>query len=252
MPKPMTLAKRCAGDDILAVVQSLRVDPPLTSGPESKKLLRMLGKSTCPEGLLLWAAMYGSLEMKCAVANNPVASLDIVSTLFMDAVAAPWYVISLLGRDDIFRSFVTDVFSVSPGLSEAESLELLIQQRHSQGLDKKWESYIPKQGSSKVLQAELVRILWRFGRTLNYCVAYKLDYDDEMFLTLNAALDLLENISFTSKCILRACLRWSQLIQRGGSVKVPDGGYERYDLVEVPVSAFLLHMQDPLPFQATY
>lgn len=252
MPKPMTLAKRCAGDDILAVVQSLRVDPPLTSGPESKKLLRMLGKSTCPEGLLLWAAMYGSLEMKCAVANNPVASLDIVSTLFMDAVAAPWYVISLLGRDDIFRSFVTDVFSVSPGLSEAESLELLIQHRHSQGLDKKWESYIPKSGSSEVMQAELVRILWRFGRTLNYCVAYKLDYDDEMFLTLNAALDLLENISFTSKCILRACLRWSQLIQRGGSVKVPDGGYERYDLVEVPVSAFLLHMQDPLPFQATY
>jgi len=252
MPKQMTLAKRCAGADILAVVQSLRVDPPLTSGPESKKLLRTLEKSTCPEGLLLWAAMYGSIEMKCAVANNPVASLDIVSTLIVDTHAAPWYVISLLGRDDIFKSFVSDVFKGYPRFSEAETLEVLIQECYAAGLDKKWESHIPKQGSSKVLQAELVRILWRFGRTLNYCVAYKLDYDDEMFLTLNAALDLLDNISFTSKCILRACLRWSQLIQRGGSVKVPDGGYERYDLVEVPVSAFLLHMQDPLPFQATY
>lgn len=66
----------------------------------------------------------------------------------------PWYVISLLGRDDIFKSFVSDVFKGYPRFSEAETLEVLIQECYAAGLDKKWESHIPKQGSSKVLQAE--------------------------------------------------------------------------------------------------
>jgi len=252
MAKKPTLEQRAAGDDLVAVVRSLRADSPALTDPERKKLLKSLAKESCPQGLLLWAAMCGTVEMKSVVANSPSAGPEVLTALVLDADSAPWYIVDLLKREDTLRAFITDVFRDESPFVDAESLEELIDICRSSDADAKWKSQIPPKGSCKLMQPELIRIMWRFGRTLNYRVAYKLDYDDEMFNTLDASIEALDGISLLTKAILRACLRWSQLTQRGGRSTPPDGGFERYDLVEIVVAAYLARVKDPVPFVAAY
>lgn len=252
MAKKLTLEQRATGDDLVAVVRNLRADPPPSTGPETKKLLKSLAKEACPQGLLLWAAMCGTVEMKSVVASNHSAGPEVLNALVLDADAAPWYVVSLLEREDVLRKLISEAFGDLSPFVDAESLEDLLDACRSSDVEAKWKSQIPPQGSCTVMQPELIRILWRFGRTLNYCVAYKLDYDDEMFNTLDASIEALDGISLLTKSILRACLRWSQLIQRGGQSTPPHGGFERYDLVEIVVAAYLTRVTNPVPFTATY
>lgn len=252
MAKKLTLEQRATGEDLVAVVRNLRADSPASTDPERKKLLKSLAKESCPQGLLLWAAICGTVEMKSVVASNPSAGPEVLTALVLDAEAAPWYVVSLLEREDILRTVISEAFRDEPPFVDAESLEELIDACRSSDAEAKWKDQIPPQGSCKVMQPELIRILWRFGRTLNYCVAYKLDYDEEMFNTLDASIEALDGISLLTKSILRACLRWSQLIQRGGRSTPSHGGFERYDLVEIVVAAYLTRVMDPVPFAATY
>lgn len=252
MAKKLTLEQRGTGEDLVAVVRNLRADSPAPTDPEKKKLLKSLAKESCPQGLLLWAAMCGTIEMKGVVASNPSAGPEALGALMLDVDAAPWYIMNVLEREDVLRAFISEVFGDEPPFVDVESLEELIDACRSSDMELKWKSQIPPQGSCKVMQPELIRILWRFGRTLNYCVAYKLGYDDEMFNTLDASIEALDGISLLTKSILRACLRWSQLIQRGGRSTPPHGGFERYDLVEIVVAAYLTRVTDAVSFAATY
>lgn len=94
----------------------------------------------------------------------------------------------------------------------------------------------------------MIRILLRFGNTLNYCTAYTLDYDDKMFIVLNSALDQIAGLSLFSKNILRAFLRWSQIKQRGRYAQLPKSLIERDYPVNIVLDVFLRKFPDPIPF----
>lgn len=247
-----SLVSRCNSNDLVEVVKSLRADPPVLTDVDKKKLKRLLGQPTVPKGLLLWVALCGPIEMKQVVAKNISASLIVLEALLMDAEAAPFYVFDILARDDIYAAFISDVFSDEPQYSDAENLEELIYKSISTDADNAWKELIPKNGSCNILQAELIRILWRFGRTLNNMIAYQLHYDDKMFCVLFSAVDSLSQASTFSKNVLKAFLRWSQIKQRGGSEAeaLPSHGYERFDPVNLVVDIFLRKFKEPIPFNS--
>jgi hypothetical protein len=245
----MTLEQRCKGDDIAGIVKSLRMNPPEQTDPEQKKLIKLLGKKTCPSGLLMWAALCGSIEMKQSVAKNPSINQLTCDALIMDAEQAPWYVFTLLENEAVFVRFMQDIYGIDCPYPDALTVNELFDETETCYQEDKWKELIPEQGECEILQAELIRILWRFGRTLNYGVAYTVDYDDEMFIVLNAALDRITEIGLFGRNVLRAFLRWSQIIQRGSDSKLPESNYiERYYPVNIVVDVFLRKFSDPIPF----
>lgn len=237
--------------DISAVVMDLRRDPPVQTGDEGKRLLKRLAKASCPIGMQMWAALFGTIDMKLTVARNASATTCVHDALMLDAESAPWYVFDVLAHEGVFLNFMRDVYGSEAPYPDAENLEDLISGSMSTELEKQWAQLIPKQGHCETMQSELVRILWRFGRTLNYMVAYKLHYDDQMFIVLNAAVDSIEGISVFSRNVLRAFLRWSQLKQRSGGRLVPSHGYERYDPVNVVVDVYLRKFKQGVPFDGS-
>jgi len=247
-----SLVSRCNSNDLVEVVKSLRADPPVLTDVDKMKLKRLLGQPTVPQGLLLWVALCGPIEMKQIVAKNISASLMVLKALVMDAEAAPFYVFDILARDDIYAAFISDVFIGESPYSDAENLEELIYNSISTDADNAWKELIPKNGSCNILQAELIRILWRFGRTLNHMIAYQLHYDDKMFCVLFSAVDSLSQTSTFSKNVLKAFLRWSQVKQRGGSEAeaLPSHGYERFDPVNLVIDIFLRKFKEPIPFNS--
>lgn len=250
MAKSMTLEQRCTGGDIVDIVKSLRMAPPGQTDTELKKLLKSLGKPTCPPALLMWAALCGSREMKQVVAKNEGIDQSIRDALMMDAEMAPWYVFDILEGKDRFSDFMLDIYGADSPYSDASNLADLIYETASSDQEGKWKPQIPEQGSCDVLQAELVRIIWRFARTLNYCVAYDIKYDDQMFIVLHSALDRVTDISPFSRNLLKAFLRWSQMQQRSRDGSPPSSGYERYDPVSVVVDVILRSQVDPIPFDS--
>ena len=248
MTKPYAIEKLAVGNNLVDVVRNLRNARPLVIEYDNKKLLKSLAKDSCPQGLLLWAAIYGTTEMKTTVALNPAAESEALTALLLDALDAPWYVVSILERKDILKSFIFELFGDLPDLTNSSSLNDLDSACWLYAVNSKWKDEIPSQGACTNLQSELIRITWRFGKTLNYGVAYKLDYDDEMFTTLNGSVELLKGISLLTKCILHSLLRWSQLIQRGGSSIPPNFGYERTSFVDVIVAACLVREPEPISF----
>lgn len=244
----MTLEQRCKGDDIAGIVKSLRINPPEQTDPEQKKLIKLLGKKTCPSGLLMWAALCGSIEMKQSIAKNPAIDQATCDALMMDTEQAPCYVFELLSNEVVFENFMHGLNGIDSLNLDALSMAELLDETESCYQEEKWKLYIPKQGASDVLQAELIRILWRFANTLNYCTAYTLDYDDKMFIVLNSALDHIADLSLFSENILRTFLRWSQIAQRGRFTQLPKSQIERNYPVNIVVDVFLRKFPDPIPF----
>jgi hypothetical protein len=251
MIKGQTLAKRYGSMDMSSVVMDLRRNPPVQTGDEGKKLLKVLAKDSCPVGMQMWAAFFGTIDMKLTVARNVSAATCVHDALMLDAETSPWYVFDVLAHEGVFLNFMRDVYGSEATCPDAENLEDLISGSMTTELEKQWAQLIPKQGHCETMQSELVRILWRFGRTLNYMVAYKLHYDDQMFLVLNDAVDSIEGISVFSRNVLRAFLRWSQLKQRSGNRLVPSHGYERYDPVNVVVDVYLRKFKLGVPFDGS-
>lgn len=248
MAKSLTLEQRCSGNDIVALIKHLRLDPPGQTDPELKKLIKLLSKDKCPPALLIWASLCGSIEMKQSIAKNPAIDQVTCDALMMDAEQAPFYVFELLGNEVVFENFMHGLNGIDSLNLDALSMADLLDETESCYQEEKWKLYIPKQGASDVLQAELIRILWRFANTLNYGTAYTLDYDDKMFIVLNSALDHIDGISLFSKNILRAFLRWSQIAQRGRYDQLPKSQIERYYPVNIVVDVFLRKFPDPIPF----
>lgn len=245
MTKKLSTQQRCSGDDIYSVVKALRMDPPGQTAADMKALLKVLSQDTCPTGLLMWAALCGSIDMKQKVALNPSVDFSVIEILMMDAESAPWYVLDLLNNEVVYAKLMSDLYGeVFPYTAESCFEELAYDCMTSEVI-KYWEQFIPKQGPCEILQPELVRILWRFARTLNYMVAYSLDYDDEMFLVLSSAVSSLQ-VSSLNKNILFALLRRSQIQQRSKDIRLPPAGYD--DPVDIVVDVFLRKFPEPVPF----
>jgi hypothetical protein len=249
--KKSVYEQNSANDDIASSLKNLRMNPPTEADSSQKKLIKQLGQPKCPPELLLWASLFGSVEMKQSVAKNKGISTQVCEALMMDAEFAPYYVFSLMENQAVFARFIKEVYGPNNPFPDVLNMSDLYDETEYCYQDEKWKSYIPNQGSSNVLQAELIRILWRFGRTLNYCVAYTVDYDDEMFIVLNFALDRISNISSFGKNVLRAFLRWSQIQQRARDNQLPKTIRERYDPVNIVVDVFLRNFPDPIPFDQT-
>lgn len=150
----MTLEQRCKGDDIAGIVKSLRINPPDQTALEHKKLIKLLGKKTCPSGLLMWAALCGSIEMKQSVAKNPSIDQLTCDALMMDIEQAPWYVFELLSNQVVFEKFMQGLYAVDSLYPDVSSMADLLDEAESCYQGKKWMQHIPKQGACDVLQAE--------------------------------------------------------------------------------------------------
>lgn len=248
MTRKPSIESRFAGDDVVAVVGTLRRDPPGQTGAEKKKMLNLLGQESCPPGLLMWAALCGCLELRQKVAANASAGEAVREALMQDAEAAPWYVFDVLDNEDVFSAFVRDIYGGDCPYDDVSTIEELISESMTSAAVEQWGKSVPKEGSCEHMQAELVRILWRFARTMNYGVAYSLGYDDQMFIVLNTAVDGIRGITPFSRNVLRAFLRWSQIRQRSKAGLVPSHGYERYDPVNLVVDVYLRRSADAVPF----
>lgn len=248
MRKKLTLAQRCAGDDILAVVRDLRANPPGQTDDEYEELLELLYKRACPVGLLMWAALCGSLKMKRRVATNSSIRPSVLKALMMDVEMAPWYVFDMVSDEKVFAKLMRNLYGKESPYPDASNLDDVISESMNTTLQEHWAQFIPKVGACDIMQAELVRILWRFGQIWNYGVAYKLNYDDQMFIVLNDAINKIPRISAFSRNVLRALLRWTQISQRG--LDVPPINYEPYFLMFFIVDVYLRKVPDAVPFNA--
>lgn len=239
--------KKTVEVDLISAVKAMRAQA-IAQQTDVAEMLKALKKKSCPVETLLWAALCGSTSMKQLVATNPKADDKVIDALMLDSETAPWYVIDLLQRPEVYAAFVTDIYGDDHPYPDVESIDDLFYAAAAIFEEAKWAKLVPKVGVADVLQAELLRILWRFGRTASNGVAYMLDYDDPMFLTLNDAVDQISGISARSRNVLRALLRWSQLHQRGGDALPPGYSYERFDPVNLVVDLFVRRHPAPMPF----
>lgn len=241
--------KKTGEVDLISAVKAMRAQE-MTQPTDPAELLKTLKKKSCSMETLMWADLCGSTEMKQLVAANPKADEAVIDALLLDSEAAPWYVIDLLQRPEVFAAFVADIYGDDNPFTDASSILDLCSETGTIHRENELRELIPKMGAAKVLQAELLRILWRFGRTQNYGVAYQLDLDDAMFLVLNEAVDQIAGINQRSKNILRALLRWSQVEQRGCYEPLPRVLLERYEPVNVVVDLYVLDCPEFVPFDS--
>lgn len=219
---------------------------------DEKKLIKQIKSGKISSENLLWCTYYGTKELKLELVKNPTTNIKTLETIVMDAETAPYIVLDLLNRKEIFTAFISNIYDDYP-YDDAESFDdLLGEISMAKYVTEDWEKLIPKSGSCTILQSELVRITWRFGRTWNYLVAYKLDYDERMMDVLFNCVDRLESINSLSKNIMRALLRWSQIIHRGGKSAdtIPTHGLERLVTLDVIVDVFLRKFPEPINFDA--
>ena len=196
--------------------------------------------------------IFGTKDIKLELVKNPTTNIKILETILMDAEISPYMVLDLLNRKEIYTAFIDDIYEEFP-YDGAESFDdLLGEISMARYVTEDWEKQIPKSGSSTILQSELVRITWRFGRTWNYLVAYKLDYDERMMDVLFNCVDRMHFINSFSKNIMRALLRWSQIIHRGGKSAdiIPTHGLERLVTLDLIVDVFLRKFPEPINFDS--
>jgi len=196
------------------------------------------------------------LEMKQAVAKNPTYNLAVLKTLMLDNESAPWYVLSVARHRSIFRNLIIDLYGkdtwhLSSGISSIENLR--DDHASEEKTKKRWLEFIPESGTSNVLQAVLIRILYYFGHSWWKGLPYELRSDEEMYVTLEFALDSLENISLFSKNILRALLRLEQMASRSFVIESQPRHTDMFGSYCNPVVNVFLHRnQTPIPFVVNY
>lgn len=250
--KKSTLFKRAPGLDVVATMTQLREDPPGRDASARKKLIRLLGQSDCPHALLLWAALNGDREMKARVAANDASPRDVIGVLMADVDEAAWCVFAVLERTELLQEFVLDTFGENHALSHCRSVEELLFEPSESESRSRWKVEVPKQGHCKYLQAELIRIEWRFLTMLQQGQSYDLRLHEQMFLTLYRSVDALGGISSLSRKILGALLRWEQLGMRSGKDRPVDDGDVRGLSIVVVVEACLHHLTTPVEFEPNY
>lgn len=248
MAKKQTLEQPASGENMESIVKSLRENSPEQTGSDLKKLLKLLGQDSCPVGLLMWSALCGSIEMKQIVAKNKISDQGILDALMLDSESAPFYVVDLLQQEEIFQNFVVDLYGDKSPFSNVSNLDDLVTESFNIYDEDRWKLLIPKQGYCNVMQAELIRILWRLCQIANYMNAYQLRYEDQMFVVFNHAIDCLSGISQFSKNILRALLRWSQIRHRSRNPEILSYGMERTDLIFLIVNIYLLRNTESVQF----
>jgi hypothetical protein len=248
MAKKQTLEQRASGEDIALIVKSLRENSPEQTGADLKKLLKLLGQDSCPVGLLMWSALCGSIEMKQIVAKNKTSDQSVLDALMLDSESAPFYVVDLLQKEEIFQHFIVDLFGNENPFSNVLDLDELVSENYNIFDEDRWKTLIPTQGYCSVMQAELVRIVWRLCQIANYMNAYQLRYEDQMFVVLNHAIDSLSGISQFSKNVLRALLRWSHIKHRSMKSEVLSYGMERTDPIFLIVNIYLRQNTEPVQF----
>jgi hypothetical protein len=222
------------------------------SAIDEKKLIRQIKNGKISSENLQWATFYGTKDIKLALVKNPTTDIKILEAIAMDAEIAPYIVLDLLNRKEIFTAFISNIYEDYP-YDDAESFDNLLGEiSMARYVTEDWEKQIPKSGSCTILQSELVRITWRFGRTWNYLVAYKLDYDERMMEVLFNCVDRMEFINSFSKNIMRSLLRWSQIIHRGGHAAdtIETHGYERFATLDLIVDVFLRKFTEPIHFDS--
>jgi hypothetical protein len=250
--KKSTLFKRASGVDVVAAVTQLREDPPGRDASGKKKLIRLLGNSDCPHALLLWAAVEGDREMKATVAANDSSPRDVLGVLMADADEAAWCVFAILERTEVVQAFVLDTFGENHSFSHCRSVEELFFEPSESESRLRWKVEVPEQGPCRYLQAELIRIEWRFLTMLQQGQSYDLRLHEQMFLTLYRSVDALEGISSLSRQILCALLRWEQLAMRSGKDRPVDDGDVRGLSFGLVVEACLHHLSTPVEFEPNY
>ena len=219
---------------------------------DEKKLVNQIRTGKISSENLLWCTYYGTKEIKLELVKNPTTNIETLEAIVMDAEIAPYIVLDLLNRKEIFTALISDIYEDYP-YDDAESFDdLLGEISMARYVTEDWEKQIPKSGSCTILQSELVRITWRFGRTWNYLVAYKLDYDERMMDVLFNCVDKMDFINSFSKNIMRALLRWSQIIHRGGKSAdtIPTHGLERLVTLDLIVDVFLRKFPEPINFDS--
>ena len=219
---------------------------------DEKKLIKKIRNGNISSENLLWCTFYGTKDIKLELVKNPTTNIKILEVILMDAEIAPYIVLDLLNRKEIYTAFIENIYEEFP-YDGAESFDdLLGEISMARYVTEDWEKQIPKSGSCTILQSELVRITWRFGRTWNYLVAYKLDYDERMMDVLFNCVDKMEFINSFSKNIMRALLRWSQIIHRGGNSAdtIPTHGLERLVTLDLIVDVFLRKFPEPINFDS--
>ena len=219
---------------------------------DEKKLVKQIRTGKISSENLLWCTYYGTKEIKLELVKNPTTNIETLEAIVMDAEIAPYIVLDLLNRKEIFTALISDIYEDYP-YDDAESFDdLLGEISMARYVTEDWEKQIPKSGSCTILQSELVRITWRFGRTWNYLVAYKLDYDERMMDVLYKCVDSMEFINSFSRNIMRALLRWSQIIHRGGDNAdiIQKHGLERLATLDLIIDVFLRKFPDPIHFDS--
>lgn len=219
---------------------------------DEKNLIKQIRNGKISSENLLWCTFYGTKDIKLELVKNPTTNIKTLEAILMDAEIAPYIVLDLLNRKEIYTTFIENIYEEFP-YDDAESFDdLLGEISMARYVTEDWEKQIPKSGSCTILQSELVRITWRFGRTWNYLVAYKLDYDERMMDVLFNCVDKMEFINSFSKNIMRALLRWSQIIHRGGKSAdtIPTHGLERLVTLDLIVDVFLRKFPEPINFDS--
>jgi hypothetical protein len=219
---------------------------------DEKNLIKQIRNGKISSENLLWCTFFGTKDIKIELVKNPTTNIKILETILMDAEIAPYVVLDLLNRKEIYTAFIENIYEEFP-YDGAESFDdLLGEISMARYVTEDWEKQIPKSGSCTILQSELVRITWRFGRTWNYLVAYKLDYDERMMDVLFNCVDRMYFINSFSRNIMRALLRWSQIIHRGGDNAdiIQKHGLERLATLDLIIDVFLRKFSDPIHFDS--
>jgi len=219
---------------------------------DEKKLIKQIRSGKISSENLLWCTFYGTKDIKLELVKNPTTNIKTLETIVMDAEIAPYIVLDLLNRKEIYTAFVSNIYEDFPYDNSESFDDLLGEISMARYVTEDWEKQIPNSGSCTTLQSELVRITWRFGRTWNYMVAYKLDYDERMMDILFNCVDRMEFINSFSRNIMRALLRWSQIIHRGGKSAdtIPTHGLERLVTLDLIVDVFLRKFPEPINFDS--
>ncbi len=254
MGKKIAVDTSIIDGDLVAEIKAHQKWGLVQTDGERKAFLKTLKSKDCAHGLRMWAALFGTLEMKQAVAKNPTYNLAVLKTLMLDCESAPWYVLRVMRHRSIFRNLIIDLYGKDTPDMEIYSLDHFIGgYLLKEWIKKPWLEFIPESGTANVLQAELIRILNNFGYAWWKGLPYDLRSDEEKYVTLEFALDSLESISLFSKNILKALLRLEQMTSRSFVIEPPgDSGEACGSYCQPVVDVFLRRNEIQIPFVANY
>lgn len=242
-------------DDVLIKdIRQHREKMATCANEELQGIIKKLRSKRCSQSLLMWAALFGTIEAKQAAAENKSASPSLMRALMMDSESAPWYVLCVLGHENIFAEFIGDLYGANNSSWASSSLEnYLSGETLAEEQTNPWLEFIPRSGTCNVLQAELIRISNELSNHSFDGGPYDLERKDELYVTLNLAIDMLKDISTLSRNILRALVRLEQISKRSFVKKPPSNGWCEGSACSQPVvDLFLRQHPVAIPFTANY